>query len=113
MELLPGVTVTAGAAGGVQPAQGVPPPGGVVQATPWRLKAAKRAPPCGVPLARLPSSSSTARMVFHQLPVPQPLLVKVPVAVQVNELVAVFRDRYHRRSRTVHAGPVPAPGRSR
>src|SRR5947199_4369210 len=88
-------------------------PGSVVQAMPWRLKAAKRAPPCGVPLARLPSSSSTARITFHQLPVPQPFDVKVPPVVQVKALVAVLRERYQSRSRVVQAGPVPGFGRSR
>src|SRR4051794_639230 len=103
-----------GVAGAAQPANDVEAPASVVQAMPWRLKAAKRAPPCGVPLVRLPSSSSTARITFHQLPVPQPFEVKgVPAWLQVKALVAVLRERYHSRSRVVHAGPVPAPGRSR
>ena len=33
--------------------------------------------------------------------------------VQVNDLVAVLRERYQRRSRIVHATPVPGLGRSR
>src|SRR5215210_317863 len=112
-ELLPGVRVTAGAAGGAQPANDVEAPASVVQAMPCRLKAAKRAPPCGVPLDRLPSSSSTARMVFHSEPVLQPFDVKVVPVVQEKAAVAVERERYQRRSTTVQAALVPGLGRSR
>src|SRR6185295_10812127 len=89
-ELAPGVSVTAGAAGAVQPEKQVLAPASVVQAMPWRLKAANRLQECGVPFDRLPSSSSTARMVFHQEPVLQPLLVKVPPVVQAKATVAVL-----------------------
>src|SRR6185295_6591247 len=102
-----------GAAGAVQPAKQVLAPASVVQAMRWRLNAANRLQECGVPFERLPSSSSTARMVFHQEPVLQPLLVKVPPVVQLKELVAVLRERYHRRSVVVQAEPVPGLGRSR
>jgi hypothetical protein len=95
-ELLPGVMVSVGVVGAAQPAKLAP--GSVVQAMPCRLKAAKRAALCGVPFERLPS------MTFHQLPVPQPFEVKGVVAwAQVKELVAVFRERYQRRSRVGHA----------
>src|SRR5205085_7471973 len=110
-ELSPGVMVRVGVAGAAQPAKLMLAPGSVGQAMPWRLKAAKRAPPCGVPFARLPSSSSTARITFHQLPAAQPSEVNVVPVWQGKELVAVLRDRYQSRSRMVHAGPVPAPAR--
>ena len=42
------------------------------QEMPWRLKAAKIDAACGVPLLRLPSSSSIRRNLWNQLPVPQP-----------------------------------------
>ena len=64
-----------GEAGGVQPAKVVDAPASVVQAMPWRLKAANRAPPCGVPLVRLPSSSSTARKTSQSEPALQPFEV--------------------------------------
>ncbi len=88
-------------------------PASVVQAMPWRLNAANSAPPFGVPLSRLPSSSSTARMVLHSEPVSQPFDVQVPLAVQTKAAVAVERDRYQRRSVTDQAAPLPGFGRSR
>src|SRR5262245_48087058 len=85
--LLRGVRVTVGAAGWVQPRKSVLAPVSVVQGMPCRLNAANRAAECGVPLFRLPSSSSTARIVFHSEPVLQPFEVQVPLAVQVKALV--------------------------
>src|SRR5207237_4208925 len=91
-----------------------PAPGSVAQAMPWRLKAANRAAPCGVPLARLPSSSSAARRVRQSEPVAQPSDVQVGVAVlQVKAAVAVARERYQSRSVIVHAPALPGLGRSR
>ena len=56
-ELLPAVAESAGTAGGVTAAKVVFQPASVVQAMPWRLNAAARAPPWGVPSLRLPLSS--------------------------------------------------------
>src|SRR5262249_5603106 len=80
-------------------------PGSVVQAMPWRLKAAERAPPGGVPFARVPSSSSTARMVFHQVPVPPPAEGKGPPGWQ-GEGAGGAGPR--RRPRTGREGPAGA-----
>ncbi len=104
---------SAGTAGGVTPTKVVFQPVSVVQAMPWRLNAAPRAAPCGVPSVRLPLSSSTARIARQRVPVEQPFDVQVPVAVQTKPLVEVERDRYHRRSVVAQAEPLPGLGRSR
>src|SRR5262245_31489054 len=59
-----GVAVTTGAAVG-PPAQPALTTGGVAQARPWRAKACDSACMCGVPSARLPLSSSTARKLMY------------------------------------------------
>src|SRR4051812_49613307 len=79
----------------------------------WRLNAANRAPPCGVPSFRLPLSSSTARNTFHSEPALQPFDVKVVPAVQENDLVAVLRERYQRRARIVQGTPGAGVRRGR
>jgi hypothetical protein len=61
-----------GSAGGVQPEKQTFAPASDAQAMPWRLKAAKSWHEWGVPLARLPSSSSAARIVRHHDPAAQP-----------------------------------------
>src|SRR6476659_6214892 len=111
--LAPAVRLSDGVAGGVQPWKQVLAPASVVQAMPWRLKAANRLQECGVPLVRLPSSSSTARMAFHHEPVAQPFEVKVVPVVQEKARFEVERVRYQSRSRVVQAEPVPGFGRSR
>ena len=69
------MTESVGAVGGVQPAKVVEAPVSVVQAMPWRLNAANRAAPCGVPSFRLPLSSSMARNTFQSEPALQPFEV--------------------------------------
>src|SRR3954470_5812634 len=73
------------------------------------------APPCGVPSARLPLSSSMARKTRKRPPVMQPSDVQVvPETLHWKaELVAVERDRYQRRSTVDHAEPEPGLGMSR
>src|SRR3954467_10052605 len=45
------------------------------QAMPWALKASQLRQALGVPLARLPASSSAGRNTVYQLVAPQPLAV--------------------------------------
>src|SRR5436190_3180759 len=73
------------------------------------------APPCGVPSARLPLSSSMARKTRKVPPVTQPSDVQVvPETLHWKaEPVAVERDRYQRRSTVAHAEPEPGLGMSR
>lgn len=107
------MAVSAGTAGGVTPTKVVFQAVSVVQAMPWRLNAAPRAAPWGVPSFRLPLSSSTARIERQSVPVEQPFADQVPLAVQTMALVAVERDRYQRRSVVAQAEPLPGLGRSR
>ncbi len=76
-------------------------PASPAQARPCRLRAAKIWHECGVPLARLPSSSSAARRVRNREPAAQPSEVQGTVAVwQTKAAEAVGRLTYQRRSVT-------------
>jgi hypothetical protein len=83
------------------------------QAIPWRLKAAKMAAACGVPLFRLPSSSSAARMRVNRVVAPHPL---ASGSAQVYMLPPdPGRERYQSRSVSCQAVAWSSPeaGKSR